>query len=300
MKQLLKIAAVLLIPFCASNAHAQVNDIIKQMHDPSTKQVLVAAHRGDWRDAPENSLQAYQHAILMGVDMIEIDLHKTSDGVIVIMHDGTIDRTTDGKGKVSDYTYEQIEKFHLKNGLGRVTRNTIPTLEEVMLLAKGKVMVNLDKSLPYYQEAYEILKKTGTLKQALFKSESPYEEVKKRYPELIDSITYMAVVDLDKPDAKQVIEDYQKAIKPVAFEVIFKKDTSALLTNNQWINAHGSKIWINSLWASLNGGHEDDLAFEDNNTKDSWDWIINHGATVIQTDHPRELLAYLRKKHLHK
>lgn len=169
-----------------------------------------------------------------------------------------------------------------------------------MLLAKGKILVNLDKSLPYYQEAYDILKKTGTLKQALFKSEAPYAEVHQRYPAILDSITYMAVVNLDKPDAKQVIEDYQKAMKPVAFELNFQKDTSALLTNNKWINTHGSKIWVNSLWASLNGGHEDDLAFEDNNTKDSWDWIINHGATVIQTDHPRELLAYLRKKHLHK
>lgn len=290
----------MLIPFCASTAHGQVNDLIKQLNDPSTKQVMVAAHRGDWRDAPENSLQGYKLAIDMGVDMVEIDLHKTSDGVIVIMHDGTIDRTTDGKGKVSDYTYEQIEKFHLRNGLGRVTRNTIRTLEEVMVLAKGKILVNLDKSLPYYQEAYDILKKTGTLKQALFKSEAPYAEVHQRYPAILDSITYMAVVNLDKPDAKQVIEDYQKAMKPVAFELNFQKDTSALLTNNKWINTHGSKIWVNSLWASLNGGHEDDLAFEDNNTKDSWDWIINHGATVIQTDHPRELLAYLRKKHLHK
>ena len=300
MKQFLKIAAVLLVPFCATRSYGQVNEMIRQLHDPATKQVMVAAHRGDWRDAPENSLQAYKQAIALGVDMIEIDLHKTSDGVIVIMHDGTIDRTTDGKGKVSDYTYAQIEKFHLKNGLGRVTRNTIPTLEEVMLLAKGKVLVNLDKSLPYYQEAYEIVEKTGTLKQALFKSEEPYAEVSKLYPNLISKITFMAVVNLDKPDAKQVIEDYQKAIKPVAFELIFEKDTSALLTNNKWINTHGAKIWINSLWASLNGGHEDDLAFEDNNTADSWDWIINHGATFIQTDHPRELVEYLRKKHLHK
>ena len=300
MKTLVKITAAVLLPLCALNSFGQVNDKIKQLHDPSSKNVLVAAHRGDWRNAPENSLLAYQSAIDMGVDIIEIDLAKTSDGVIVIMHDQTIDRTTNGKGKPSDYTYEELKKFHLKNGLGRLTRNTIPTLEEVMLLAKGKVLVNLDKSYKYYTEAFAILKKTGTLEQALFKTEVTYPEIKAQYPTLLDSITFMAVVDIDKPAAKQVIEEYQKNLKPVAFELNFRADTSALLTKNSFIPKNGSKIWYNSLWASLNAGHEDDLAVEDGNTKDSWDWLISHGATVLQTDRPAALLTYLRKRKLHK
>lgn len=297
MNQLFKIAAVLLLP---AITYGQVSEKIKQLHDPQTKNVMVASHRGDWRNAPENSLAAYQLAIEMGVDMIETDLNKTSDGVVVIMHDGTIDRTTNGKGKPSDYTLAELKKFHLRNGLGRVTNHTIPTLEEVMTLAKGKVLVNLDKSYPYYNEAYAVLKKTGTLQQALFKTDLPYEQVKARYPEILDSLTFMAVVDLDKPTAKQIIDDYQKEIKPVAFELIFQKDTDRILTDNSFIKSHGSKIWYNSLWASLNGGHEDDLAFDDGNTKDSWDWLIAHGATVLQTDRPEAMLKYLKKKGLHK
>lgn len=297
MNQLFKIAAVLLLP---AITYGQVSEKIKQLHDPQTKNVMVASHRGDWRNAPENSLAAYKLAIEMGVDMIETDLNKTSDGVVVIMHDGTIDRTTNGKGKPSDYTLAELKKFHLRNGLGRVTNHTIPTLEEVMTLAKGKVLVNLDKSYPYYNEAYAVLKKTGTLQQALFKTDLPYEQVKARYPEILDSLTFMAVVDLDKPTAKQIIDDYQKAIKPVAFELIFQKDTDGILTDNAFIRNHGSKIWYNSLWASLNGGHEDDLAFDDGNTKDSWDWLIAHGATVLQTDRPEAMLKYLKKKGLHK
>jgi glycerophosphoryl diester phosphodiesterase len=297
MNQLLKLAAVLLLP---AFTYGQVNEKIKQLHDPQTKNVMVVAHRGDWRNAPENSLAGYKLAIAMGVDMIEIDLNKTSDGVVVIMHDGTIDRTTNGKGKPSDYTLAELKKFHLRNGLGRVTNHTIPTLEEVMTLAKGKVLVNLDKSYPYYNEAYAVLKKTGTLQQALFKTDLPYEQVKARYPEILDSLTFMAVVDLDKPTAKQIIDDYQKAIKPVAFELNFQNDTDRILTDNAFIKSHGSKIWYNSLWASLNGGHEDDLAFDDGNTKDSWDWLIAHGATVLQTDRPEAMLKYLKMRALHK
>ena len=300
MKSFLK-TTLLLLPFglATISSYGQADKLIKQLHNPADKNIMVTAHRGDWRNAPENSLQGYKLAIAMGVDCIEVDLNKTSDGVIVIMHDGTIDRTTDGKGKPSDYTLEQLKKFHLRNGLGVITKHTIPTLEEVMLLAKGKVLVNLDKSLPYYNEAYAVLKKTGTLDQAIFKTDAPYQDVRARYPKILDSITFMAVINLDKPTGKQIIDDYQKNIKPVAFELIFQQDTSALLTNNAFIKNHGAKIWINSLWPSLNGGHADDVAVDEANTKDSWDWLIAHGATMLQTDRPKELLAYLRMKKMH-
>lgn len=263
--------------------------------------IQVTAHRGDWRNAPENSVRAFQYAAAMGVDIVELDLKKTKDGVVVIMHDETINRTTNGKGKPSDFTFEEIRKFGLRNGLGRVTNNQIPTLKEVMLALKGSgVKVNLDKSYDVYNEAYAVLKETGTIKQAIFKSDVTYAELKARYPQLIDSIIYMPVVSLDKPEAKQVIVDYLKNMKPYAFELNFTKDTSAVLKDNKFITKTGAKVWINSLWASLNAGHDDDTAVEDGNKKDSWDWIIAHGATIIQTDRPKLMIEYLKEKKLHK
>ncbi len=262
--------------------------------------VLVTAHRGDWRNEPENSLKAFQSAAAMGVDMVELDLKKTKDGELVIMHDVTIDRSTNGKGQPADYTLQEIKNFRLKNGLGRVTNDQIPTLKEVMLALKASgVKVNLDKSFPYYHEAFTILEETRTLPQAVFKAEVPFDTLKKKYPDMIGKIIYMPVVDLDKPDAKKVINDYLKNMKPYAFELIFTQDTSAILHNNKFITKTGSKVWINSLWASLNGGHDDDKAVEEGNTKDSWDWILGCNATIIQTDRPKQLLEYLQKKNLH-
>lgn len=263
------------------------------------QKVQVAAHRGDWRNYPENSVRAFQSAATMGVDIVELDLAKTKDGEIVIMHDGTINRTTNGKGKPGDYTLAELKEFRLRDGIGRVTNNTIPTLREVMLALKNtKVRVNLDKSFEYYKEAYAVLKETGTLQKAIFKATVPFSELKARYPELVDSIVYMAVVDLDKPDAKTVINDYLQGMHPYAFELIFAKDTSDVLYHNSFITKTGAKIWINSLWASLNGGHDDDTAVEDGNKKDSWDWILAHGATIIQTDRSQIMLEYLKKKGL--
>jgi len=263
--------------------------------------VNVVAHRGDWRNAPENSMLAFKNAAAMGVDVVELDLGRTKDGVLIIMHDQTIDRTTNGKGKPADYTLEALSKFGLRNGLGRVTNNHIPVFKDVMLALKGKdVMVNLDKSYPYYQEAYAILKETGTLKQAIFKAEVTYAELKEKYPTLIDNIIYMPIVNLDNPDARKIITDYLNNMKPFAFEMNFKADTSAILKDNKFITKTGSTVWLNSLWASLNAGHEDDLAVEQGNTKDSWDWLIAHGATFIQTDRPKQMLEYLRAQKMHK
>ena len=80
-------------------AQQTVDHILKEFNEVANKSVLVVSHRADWRNAPENSLQAIQNCIDMGVDMVEIDLKKTKDGHLILMHDKTIDRTTTGKGK---------------------------------------------------------------------------------------------------------------------------------------------------------------------------------------------------------
>lgn len=259
------------------------------------QKVLVAAHRGDWRNEPENSLRAFISAANMGVDIVEVDLNRTSDGEIIILHDETLDRTSNGKGKPSDYTLAELKKFRLKDGLGVLTNNPIPTLREVMTALKGrKVMVNLDKSYEYYTEAFAILKETHTLSQAIFKSAVDFGELKARYGTMLDSIIYMPVIYLDKPLAREKINAYLKNMKPYAFELIFQQDTSAVLSDNRFIRDRGAKIWINSLWPWLNAGHDDNKAVEEGNTKDSWDWLISHGAGIIQTDRPGELIKYRR------
>jgi glycerophosphoryl diester phosphodiesterase len=292
MKQLL----TLLLLLTVLAGYAQVNTIITEFKNPLGKEVLVAAHRGDWRNAPENSIAAIKLAIAMGVDIVEIDLQKTADGQLVIMHDDRIDRTTTGKGRVGDYTLDSLKRLYLRNGCGVATHHRIPTLEEAMLAAKGKVMVNLDKSYKYINEAYAVLEKTGTVDQAIFKGEAL--SVKDDYADVLKKIHYMSIVSLDDSAALNNIRTFQSQIHPEAFELIFKSDTMAALSHLKEIKH--TRLWVNSLWASLNGGHYDDMAFDDGNIKDSWDWLLGKGFTVIQTDRPAALLAYLKKKGLHK
>ena len=125
--------------------------------------------------------------------MVEIDLKKTKDGHLVVMHDKTINRTMTGKGNAEDYTLAELKAMRLKNGAGCKTRHQIPTLEEVMLLCKGKIMVNIDKGYDYFQEAYAVLEKTGTIDHCVIKAGLPYERVKAENGDVLDKVIFMPV-----------------------------------------------------------------------------------------------------------
>ena len=272
--------------------------LVKELNDFKSKKVLVVSHRGDWRNAPENSLQAFKNCIDMGVDMIEIDLHKTKDGQLVLMHDNTINRTTDGKGKVSDYTLAELKKLHPRNGMGRVTFHQPPTLEEVLNLSKGKILINIDKGYDYFKDVYVLLEKTGTTDQVVIKSGYDYAKVKADNGDVLNKVIYMPIVNLNKPDAEKMIDSY-KALKPVAIECCFSQVTPDVLRLLKKVNENGSKIWINSLWPSLNAGHDDDRAVELGEPDETWGWILKQGAALIQTDRPQALINYLKKHKRH-
>lgn len=261
--------------------------------------VLVVSHRADWRNAPENSLQAIRNCIEMGVDMVEIDLKKTKDGHLILMHDKTIDRTTTGKGRPEDYTLGELRKFRLKNGTNHRTAHTIPTFEEVMQLCKGKIMVNVDKGYDYFTEAYAILEKSGTTQQCIMKASLPYERVKAEHGDILRKMIFMPVIGLDKENVEDIIDGYMAHMKPVAYELVFSKDTPEIQRLIQKVRASGAKIFINSLWPELCGGHGDDRAVEQQQPDESWGWIIGQGAKLIQTDRPALLIEYLKKKGLH-
>jgi glycerophosphodiester phosphodiesterase family protein len=276
-----------------------VGHILKNFRESASKSVLVVSHRADWRNAPENSLQAIRNCIDMGVDMVEIDLKKTKDGHLILMHDRTIDRTTTGKGKPEDYTLAELRQFRMRNGAGHKTAHQIPTFEEVMILCKGKIMVNVDKGYDYFKDTYSILEKTGTIDQCVMKAGLPYERVKAENGDVLDKMIFMPVVNLHEENAETIIDGYLTHMKPEAFELVFDNDGPDVQRLIKKVRDSGARIFINSLWPELCGGHDDDRAVELRQPDESWGWIIGQGAKLIQTDRPVLLLEYLKSKRLH-
>ena len=260
--------------------------------------VLVTALSGDWRNFPENSLEAIDNAIQMGVDIVELDVQRTKDGVLILMHDNTLNRTTTGKGKIEETTMAEISQLKLKNGCAIRTIHKVPTLEEALLHAKGKIMINLDKADRFFEEVYALLEKTGTTKQIIMKGGKPAEEVKAQFGKYLQEVIYMPIVNLDKDNAEQQIESFISDMHPVAFELVYANKSNPLPQKLQKSLKGRTLIWYNTLWDTLAGGHDDDASLR--NTDDGYGYLIDQlGARIIQTDRPQFLLDYLRSRKLH-
>lgn len=274
-----------------------IEALIQNLEDSKNKEIIVVAHRGDWRNSPENSLQAIQNCINIGVDMVEIDIRQTKDGHLVLMHDKTINRTTNGKGHVKDFTLDSLKTFQLIDGLGVPTAHKIPTLEEALLLAKDKILVNLDKSYTIFDECYKIIKKTNTLDQVIIKGVKTRTQVETGFKKYLDDVYFMPIVRLNSPDARIIVDDYLGNRIPIAFEFTVPQDTFKMIDYFDDIRAQGASVWVNALWEHHNAGHDDEKAALDPSV---YDWFIENNVDIIQTDRPQLLIEYLKKKGLHK
>lgn len=264
-----------------------------------TTAVFVVAHRGDWRYAPENSVAAIEHSIAVGVDVVELDLQLTRDSVLIVMHDATLNRTTTGKGRVADWTLDSIRTLKLKNGCSIRTKHTVPTLEEALLAAKGRVLVNLDKADRYFDLVVPVLERTGTTRQIVMKGSKPADEVLALYGKYLDEVIYMPVVNLDNENAAKLMQGYISDLKPAAYELLYAQAEDTVLPLRMRDTLRGrALIWYNTLWDTLCGGHDDDLSLEDPDA--AFGYLIDTlGARIIQTDRAEHLLNYLRQRGLH-
>ena len=106
----------------------------RQLTLPNRPKPYVMAHRGNSAACPENTMAAFRRALSDGADIIETDLHLTADGVFVCIHDGTVDRTTDGHGAVADLTLAQLKALSASYGRPEFSAERVPTLAELCAL----------------------------------------------------------------------------------------------------------------------------------------------------------------------
>ena len=263
--------------------------------------MFVTMHRGDWRHAPENSVGAIQGAIDMGADIIELDVAKTKDGRLVLLHDGTLDRVSNGTGPSTDYTLEEIKSFRLKGIDGETpTDYEILTLEEAFMLTKGKILVNIDKFQRDPKGVAECARKCGVEREVILKGSFTPGELQSAMGDdwrcVIDgTFLYMPIIWIDRPGALASFDEWQGCDKaPFAYELCFASEGQMdVLTRLESMQGENSpRIWLNTLWDLLCAGHTDERGFN-GDLDGSWGWCLKHGATMIQTDRPTELMRYL-------
>ena len=286
-------------------AESRTDKLLRELHNPKSDYVFVIAHRADWRNFPENSLEAIESAIAMGVDIVELDVHRTADGEIVVCHDKTINRTTNGKGKISELTLDYIRSRYLRAGHGATTRYKMPTLAEALDVCKGRVLINLDKAINYYDQIMEMLVERKMADQVIMKSSKSPDTMKEFFSHHKQNMLYMPIINYNTKSwgkHEQLFNDYLATDLPfIAFEMCWNGSLPGEKKVFNRVLKSGKRLWINTLWGSLCGGYEngyyDDRAV--GNEDKIYGKILSYGASMIQTDRPAMLIDYLEKKGRH-
>ncbi len=265
--------ALITLPVLAQDQSARLR---KLLLSPESETVLVAAHRASHRDFPENSIPAIRHAIQTGVDIIEIDVKTSADGIPFLMHDRTINRTTTGKGDPEKMSWQALRSLFLLHK-GQPTEERIPTLEEALLETKGKILVDLDMKTDDVEAVVEVIQKTGTQETVFIFDGDP--EVLKRVRK-ISKLMVMPRGD-DLASAREMLN----AFSPVVLHIdptFNTAETAGLIKSKK------ARIWINALG-------ETDQAIASGLGRPALEPLLAHGANIVQTDEPQLLKGLLHQ-----
>lgn len=244
----------------------------------SDNKIITCAHRGYHKNAPENSLLSIQNAIDETIEMVEIDIRETKDGKFVLMHDSTLDRTTNGSGNVIDYTLSELQKLKLKNSNGVLTNERIPTLQEALVLGRGKVYFDLDISnnKVSFDRIYPVVKQYGMLKQSIFYTQGV-------------AITKSALNKDENVIAMPIISDEDRLSQFENNSLVKVAHFQNQTFNQNFVLRAKSKGWFIFMNAYINSSKS---PLDDNYAE--VDKISNLAGNIIQTDFPVLIKEHLK------
>jgi glycerophosphoryl diester phosphodiesterase len=252
----------LLLPFGAAAWGGQMPGII--------------AHRGVTLEAPENTIPAIERAIALGAALVEIDPRYTKDGQIILMHDETLNRTTNGSGRVAEKDLAEIRKLDAGAYYDKKYSGTrVPTLSEVLQLARGKIQLYLDLKEPDPTPVVNVVREMNAKSYAYFR---PYSfEALKRITAM--DPTYRVLIDLeDWMQLPGIFPVLHKAFPMCAFSGALRNWNSEMLADAHRL---GAATFVNVL------GVED--------TPANLERAVSMGFSFIQTDHQRDLKKILAR-----
>ncbi|MRG46897.1 glycerophosphodiester phosphodiesterase [Chitinophaga sp. SYP-B3965] len=257
-----------------TNNAAAVKDFMRYTPD---RLPFICAHRGGPRKGfPENCIETFENTLAQTPAMLEIDPHYTKDGKIVLMHDPTLDRTSNGHGKIADFTLEELKKLRLKDTEGNLTDYHMPTLDEALQWAKGKTILVIDaKDVPIEVRAQKIVE-NNALGNAIVIAYS-IEDIKKCYDHSKDVV--MEIM-MGKPENITALDNsgvpwanvigfvsHDMPADKTIFSEVHKRGAMCILGSSRNIDKQFTTGKINA----------DEL-------KTGYLNLINHGADVIEAD----------------
>jgi len=233
---------------------------------------IVIAHRGSHLNKPENSIAAIEEAIDLGADYVEIDLRTTRDGHLVLIHNETVDRTTNGKGRIQDLNTNQVDQLTLNARDGHLYR--LPGFKEALKVCKNRINIYLDFKEADAAQAYEEIKSAGMEKQVLvyINKAAQYKSWRTVAPQMPLMSGLPAGIRKE-----ELIAFFQKMPLEATDNISDPVLVSAL-------NGIGLSVFLDVQMASEDPG--------------KWKAAMDKGVQGVQTDHPEALIQYLKTNQL--
>lgn len=242
-----------------------------------TKRFLVSCHRGCTERAPENTVAAARDAVRIGADLIECDVRTTADGHLVIMHDSTVDRTTDGFGPISGMTLAQVRRLLIRDTrFASLGTHRVPTLAELVNAVGRRAGFYIDTKDVHPAALKRVLRDPQVIaKSFAYISTDEASLWKKHIPEL----RLMATAPDDVRTPKQ-LQDFVTKFQLSAL------DGPLTLTKEQVAAAFDMGVLFLPDTLTLSEGPE------------IWSDVIARGAGGIQTDRPAVLAEFLKQRRI--
>jgi glycerophosphoryl diester phosphodiesterase len=255
--------------------------------DRSCTTRMVTGHRGAGGEigviAPENTLAAVRAAIALGIEFIETDPRPTADGVLVNLHDDDVDRTTDGTGLAAELTLAQIQALNIEAAdyPGDFSCERVPTIEQVLALAKGKIVVLLDANKTDRVDLLvAAVHATDTLDWAIFDTDSP-EKIQEAL--LLEPALHTMIRVSDQAEFDAELQTFA-AHPPVIVELNEGASPASL---GPAVHAAGHRVFTDAFGTDVAAGLADDPSL--------YGPIFESGADILQTDRPDLVLEYLAR-----
>lgn len=261
------------------------------------KKVLVAAHRGTCGGSVvQNTILAYQNALLHGADMIEVDVSMTIDGVFFAFHNGEEPVELGIRRDIREMTAAEVESKRTLNSLQESVGQKVERLDQVLERFRGKCFINIDRSWFYWEKIIPFLKAKEMDTQILLKS-GVHERLLSELSKSGTGLMYMPIVKT--MEEWETVKKYN--VNVAAVELIFS-DMNGQFTDPAFLKElldEGILPWVNVIRLNdetvLSGGLDDNLAIGEGFDK-SWGRLIDLGFKILQTDWPALLRAYVDKK----
>lgn len=302
----------------------KVVDIIKHRNQ-HPYYTLVSAHRGYWADYPENSTKAYEMAMLIGADIVEMDVRLTKDDVMVVFHDACLDRVTTGYGRLREENYSYVSSLFLKYEDGTASPYRILTLSDALDFLKDKAVVAVDikEGGRLFEttmvKVLKMLKQKSMLWQCIVKGKMRLTDLKTRILDkaevTLDDFIYTPIAFSTTAELSAYIAEFVNSKKIYAMELVYKLSKDPILDYLETVKDAG--IWIGqySFWPETGEGviaekipltdtdpiiRKYDFQDKDPNNflddgRGDWDWLFLHGADYVITDRSELLIEYLSK-----